>query len=175
MKEIKDEAIKFLKNKNIKGEIIFCMYAGSIAFNLSKNKADVDIFGIYSAPFSTIVSINSEVTEIISSTKDEKPDMEILEISKYCQTLQTGNPLSFLALFCNEELSYESNLWKEFKKSRKEFLTKNVVKGFINYIKSQIKIMKLNDDNYSKPLYHSFRLLFEVENILEGFLFINII
>jgi predicted nucleotidyltransferase len=165
-----DAAIEFMKNRNIQGKLLFCMAAGSIAFNTSFEHSDVDYFGVYVCETKQFLSCSTfgdetdKIVEIATSTEEEKPDMVLYEVGKFCEGIIAGQPLIILSFY--SRICYESQEWKELKQHRNTFIYQQTIKGFTSYIKNQMKLMKERKKKYSKPLYHAFRLLFEIESMM---------
>eukprot|EP01080_Neovahlkampfia_damariscottae_P002856 gene2856-4699_t len=165
-----EAGIYYMKKKNIKGKLLFCMLAGSIAFNTNFEHSDYDFFGVYVSNLNNYLEIEDEkIIDISTSLSDEKPDFVLYEVGKFCEGIILGQPLIILSFYSNLNLCYETKEWKELKRHRESFIYQQTIKGFISYIKNQIKIIKeRKNKKYSKPLYHSFRLLFEIESMIKN-------
>jgi predicted nucleotidyltransferase len=165
-----EEGVTFMKNRGIEGKLLFCMAAGSIAFNTSFEHSDVDYFGVYVCETknylkrATFGDESEKIVEIATSVADEKPDMVLYEVGKFCEGIISGQPLIILSFY--SRICFESQEWKELKVHRKTFIYQQTIKGFTSYIKNQMKLMKERKKKYSKPLYHAFRLLFEIESMM---------
>lgn len=154
----------FMKEKKIQGKLIFSMVAGSQAFNTFFSHSDFDYFGVYIAPIENLLGIEPFLPEI--QTTHDPVDITLYEIQNFCEGIKLGQPLLVQSLFCNFNLAWKSKEWDEILKFREIFINKQTIKGFISYLKNQMKLLKPRIVKYSKPLYHSFRLLFEIEEMI---------
>ena len=157
-----------LKQKSLSNvKIIFAMIGGSHAYNcqLDSGKSDFDFLGVFVAPTSSILSL-SEVRPEQVVTQSEPNDMTVVEVGKFCEMVQTGNPLALQMLF-TKRFIYTTPEFEELRAEADKFITKQTVEAYMGYIKSQLKQVqgKVKYD-YSKFLYHAFRLLFELEHIV---------
>lgn len=156
---------EFMNQKKIQGKLIFSMVAGSQAFNTFFEHSDYDYFGVYVSPIQNLLGIDPFLPEI-QSTHDPV-DITLYEIQNFCEGIKIGQPLLVQSLFCHEKLCWKSSEWDDIIKFRELFINKQTIKGFISYLKSQMKIMKPRTVKYSKPLYHAFRLLYEIESMIQ--------
>jgi len=156
----------FLKLKNVEGEIIFAMIGGSHCYNLNIETSDFDYIAIYSAKPSSLLGLSSNNSpSVVQNSKTDKIDIAIYEISKFCETLLTGSPVMIQCLF-TENFFFETKEFSELKKNSKIFLCSQTIRAYFGHVKSEIK--QINSKDWSKNLYHAFRLIFEIERILEG-------
>lgn len=118
---------KFLASKNINGRILFAMIAGSHAYNLNIDNSDYDFFAVYAAKTTDVLSLpERRPPQVIVNSKNEKPDIQVYEVGKFCEALQTGNPMLVQSLFV-ERNCYQSDLWKRLKKNALKFITAQTI------------------------------------------------
>eukprot|EP00761_Pharyngomonas_kirbyi_P014724 gb/GECH01014754.1/.p1 GENE.gb/GECH01014754.1/~~gb/GECH01014754.1/.p1 ORF type:complete len:267 (+),score=55.56 gb/GECH01014754.1/:1-801(+) len=166
----KYEAENFLKKKNIRGaKILFSMVAGSRAYNISTENSDYDYIAIYQIPTENIISLDAlRQPTTITHDREEKPDIVLYEIGRYIELLCKGNPRTLQCLFA-DRLCYQSSEWHRLQSMRRKFLTRRTVYAYLGHIESEKKhAMASKKYGFGKPLYHAFRLTFELERILDG-------
>jgi predicted nucleotidyltransferase len=124
--------IKDLKEKNL---IIFEAITGSYAYGTNVEGSDMDIKGVFIQPTEEILR-----GEYIPQISDETQDTVYYEINRFLELLSQANPnvleLLYSPIHCiriiKEEFRWLLNI-------KYEFLTKDIVKSFIEYSKTQIK------------------------------------
>eukprot|EP01080_Neovahlkampfia_damariscottae_P001009 gene1009-9915_t len=157
---------EFLKSKNVEGEIIFAMIGGSHCYNLNIETSDFDYIAIYAAKPSSLLGLPSKSSPpVVQNTKQDKIDIAIYEVSKFCETLLTGSPVMIQCLYTNN-FFFETKEFSELKKNSKLFLCSQTIRAYFGHVKSEIK--QTNSKDWSKNLYHAFRLIFEIERMLDG-------
>jgi len=189
--EYKQMVLDILKQKQCKGVVLFAMVAGSKSFNLALPQSDTDYFAVYAGDISSLVSLKAPPEYI----DHHQPDYVIYEVAYFCRLLLKGNPKLVEPLFV-EHLCYQSPEWKELKKIRNSFITKNTIHQYVGYSMAQLgqaqrsskqqqqqqqqqqhsqsqeeKQEKNQDDvksRESKKYYHTIRLLLEAKRMIEG-------
>lgn len=139
------------------------MIGGSFSYNLNLKNSDFDFLGVYVGDSNQVLGLpESRPIPVITNSE---PDIAVYEISKFCECLMTSSPVIFQMIF-TERYCYETEEWKLLKKNRMKFITQQTIKAYLGHTKSEIK--GVGGSDYSKNLYHSFRLLFEIERMLKG-------
>lgn len=147
----------------MKGKVIFAMIGGSFCYNLNLKNSDFDFLGVYVGDSCQVLGLpESRPIPVVTSTD---PDIAVYEISKFCECLATSSPVIFQMIF-TERYCYETEEWKILKKERMKFITTQTIKAYLGHTKSEIK--GVGGPDYSKNLYHAFRLLFETQRMLNG-------
>lgn len=162
-------AQQFMKLKNIEGTLLFASIVGSFSYNLNTPQSDKDYFAVYCAPLRDVLSLPElQPVDVITTSKDTNFnfDITLYEVSKFSELLKEGNPIIIQSLFTSH-LYWESDSWKKLKSIRLNFITIQTIKSYVSYIKRQVKYMKEETTRYSKHLYHSFRLLLEIEKMIK--------
>lgn len=120
---------------NSKDNIILQYIAGSHLYKLNTPESDIDTRGIYIDEIKNIIVGN--ITDIVS---DEKNDNSFNELSKFVALLHKSDPMILESLYVpNENILIETNIYRIFRNSRKEFLSKRAVNSFCGYATEQIK------------------------------------
>jgi hypothetical protein len=139
------------------------MYAGSRGFNTFFEHSDMDYFGVY---ISDDVDHSKPIPKGTPILTDHDPDIVLYEVLQFCDGLKQGQPLLVSSLFANKSVSWCSDEWLLLVRSRDIFINRQTLTGFAGYIENQMKIMRSRVTKYSKPLYHAYRLYFEMESLL---------
>lgn len=127
------------KIKTILQNTDFLLYAyvrGSTLYNLNNNTSDLDIGGVYMANAHEYLGIRDFYAE---QRNDNKNDVVLYEVEKYCKLLIKGNPTVLESLFIPEQfIIYKHPLFDKILQYKNELLTKKSVNTFIHYATSQI-------------------------------------
>jgi predicted nucleotidyltransferase len=167
-----DVITNFLREKNIQfEEILFACVAGSTMYNLSlPNKSDHDFMAIYRASTHSLLSLNE--SQPASTVVNTDPDISVLEIGRFCETLQSGSPVVLQTVMIDPKtypLCYVSEKWHKLRELRPKLITTSTIQSYIGYVKNELKqIQGKSKRDYQKCLYHAFRLLFELKRIING-------
>lgn len=112
-----------LKSKNVKAKVIFAMIGGSHCYNCQiEGKSDFDFLGVYISPTRDILSLQEARPEQVF-TVTEPTDMTVVEVGKFCEMLQTGNPLALQMLF-TKRFIYTTPAFEKLRELAPKFITK---------------------------------------------------
>jgi len=167
---------------------------GSHAYNVATKDSDIDIYGFCIPPKEVVFPyLNGEIEGFGTALprfnqyeshhipdKDGSVDIVIYSIVKYFHLVMNNNPNMIDSLFTNmDNVCYATDIAKNIKSRRKEFLHTGSYHKFRGYAHAQIKRMrgmsrinprrKKSIDTYGydvKFAYHVVRLLLECEDIL---------
>lgn len=165
--------IKEVEGKILEGNLVFLSLAGSRAYRLNHEDSDLDIRGAYIAPVEKFLGLETPKPQY----DEQEPDSVIYELGKFTQLAVNANPVALEAMF-TEDILYKNDIGEKFLENKNLFLSQNAKARYIGYAKSQIlKVEKLIDGEAAtgrfkdatkfKHLRHTFRLLDQVENLLE--------
>ena len=168
---------------------------GSVAYGVSDNTSDVDIYGFTIPPKDMvfphlrgeILGFGNQIKRfeqyqqhhIVDITKDKEYDLQIYSIIKYFQLCMENNPNMIDSLFVPQRcVLYQTKIGNIIRENRKIFLHKGSWHKFKGYAFSQMKKMRTkNPEGKRKEIieqfgfdvkfaYHIVRLLNEVEQIM---------
>jgi hypothetical protein len=118
--------------------IIFEAITGSYAYGTNIEGSDMDIRGVFIQPTEEILK-----GEYVAQVSDETQDIVYYEINRFLELLSQANP-NILELL-NSPRHCIRIIKDEFRKIldiKDEFLTKDIIKSFVEYSKTQIKKSK---------------------------------
>lgn len=143
---------------------IFLTLAGSQAHGTAREGSDVDLRGVFIAPFSSRLSLFDEVTqyeggipaELTSAVTprllahataarglDIKTECVLFDLARFASLCATANPNALEILFADErDWVFETPAWRRFHSERQRFLTKKVRQTFLGYALAQLKRIK---------------------------------
>ncbi|XP_059161994.1 uncharacterized protein LOC131945033 isoform X2 [Physella acuta] len=99
---------------------------GSQRYNCSVQGSDSDVFIVYQAKTTQVLSL-SPPRQTIKNSEKESMDYTVLEIQRYCELLASGDPRCIETLFLvnTETLVVASEEWKNLCTFRQLFLTRS--------------------------------------------------
>jgi predicted nucleotidyltransferase len=156
---------EFLVSQKVQGKVIFAMIGGSTCYNLSIKKSDFDFLGVYVAEPLSVLGMTSNNSPHVLTSKN--PDMQIFEVSRFCELLITTSPVVLQMIFTNR-YCYESDVWLQLKKNNLKFISNQTFKAYCGHAKAELKKVENSDVDWTKPLYHAFRLFMEIEKMAIG-------
>jgi predicted nucleotidyltransferase len=132
--------------------IILSGITGSQAYGLARPGSDIDMKGIYVAPFRSVLGLNGSVVVAESKTQNN-PDREYHEVGKFVKLALKCNPTILEMLFL-DEYGTLTNAGRALIDARKYFLSEPAIRGSYGaYAKAQAdRLVRRNDE--SKP-WHS--------------------
>lgn len=156
----------FLASKNITGELIFTMTGGSHCYNLNLENSDFDFLGVYVAHTDDFVGLPDE--KPIPAVASTSPDIQLYEVGRFCELIQSGNPMIMQMLFTNQ-LYWCTPEFEELRKKRNVLLSKATVNAYIGYVRNELK-QALGKEKFeqAKYYYHAYRLIFELERLIKN-------
>ena len=121
-----------------KGLLLYRYIRGSQLYGTSvEGKSDIDEGGVYVCPNNQLLGLGDEYQDEISDTRHDKNWMEL---GKFLRLILVSNPTVLESLFVpDDKVIYEHPLMTEIKKHRDLFVTKECLKHFSGYMKSQIR------------------------------------
>ena len=181
----------------IKSNTCYLTLMGSEAYGCETNKSDKDYYGVCVPPigyifphtqgliegFDNIQKFNNWQKHHVPSSDGKKTyDFQIYSIVQFFNKCEGGNPNIIDSLFTSHDcVAHINSIGREIKDNRHLFLSKKCWPTFRGYAYSQYK--KLKGKEYQgqrkekvegdpekidrKFLYHTVRLLFEAEQIVE--------
>lgn len=117
---------------------IFRCLSGSKAYGTSTPESDTDERGVYIAPPASILSVASQPEQYTDNTND----VCIYELRKFLALAANVNPNVVELLFIENNISVQDEAWKEIRKHRHLFLSKQAHNTFSCYALSQLERMK---------------------------------
>lgn len=152
-------------------KIILQAIGGSHAYGLDTESSDVDRYGVFVEPLSSVISLKHFTESIVTND----PDVSLHEVGKFVRLAAQGNPTILDQLFMPE---YEIMTWEgeRLVKFRGLFLSKRIYKSYGGYAIDQVRRLNNRDDGsfssehrnrYEKHARHCFRLLQQGRQLLE--------
>lgn len=122
------------------GRIIYHYIRGSKLFGLDTENSDIDTGGVFIGPKSWFLGLGDDYIDTIHS---ENHDDFFMELKKYMTQLEKSSPEVLESLFVPDNLIlYKDPIMNLILKNRDKFITKECIKPFYFYSKSQIKKAK---------------------------------
>lgn len=120
--------------------ILLAGVTGSTVYGLSTPASDIDTFGIFVAPLSNVLGLNSvAATSKTIVFKNPQPDATFHEVGKYCRLALQGNP-TLLELLYLPAYTVQTGAGKQLVELREAFLSTNTVfSAYGGYALSQAK------------------------------------
>lgn len=143
---------------------------GSHAYGMATEQSDIDRYGVFLAPTSSILGIYP-VTETITTTS---PDSTMHELGKFVRLAIKANP-TVLDLLYFEEYEVVHPAGQLLIDNRSMFLSKTIYKSFGGYASDQARRLKNRGDSFSsdtrnrtaKHARHCFRLMRQGAELLQ--------
>ena len=186
--KIKNFVEEFLLKKGIKNaQVLFSVLGGSHSYNLNSDKSDFDIVGVYLSDLEFVFSIDENKKYTISERtirweEDKTADILIYELSTFFHKLSVSEPKAFELLFIDEmhdQSCFVSKEWEMIRKERNAMIFPESVNKYMKDVDEKLKRVEKEklkenstkkeiEENIMKHFYHSFRMLFEAQSILES-------
>lgn len=170
--KLNSELSSFVNGRVFPGRLLMCKIWGSHSHNTQLSTSDVDYLGIYVAPTSKVLSMDSPKETI----DGKKPDFQVYELKHFCNLLIKGNPNIVEMLFTDRYwYSAMPDEWKKLVENRKTLLSRTAVKSYLGYCHGQYQRL-INDKSLHttggkynpKWAYHMIRLLYDAQRIAQG-------
>lgn len=118
------------------GLLLYEFIRGSHCHGINTETSDVDMGGVYILPNETRLGLGLDYVPFI---EDETHDCVWYELNRYAELLIKSNPTALESLFVDDEfVLYEHPAFREFRKRRNMFITKECFNPFGGYSRSQI-------------------------------------
>lgn len=165
--DVSYDAIKqFMISKQISGQVLFTMTGGSHCYNCNLENSDLDFLGVYVAPTSCVAGLPDE--KPLAAITSTNPDIQLYELGRFCELVQSGNPMIMQMLFTNVRY-FATAEFEKLRVARLQLISKYTVNAYIGYVRNELK-MALGKEKFeqTKYYYHAMRLVFELERLVQN-------
>jgi len=150
-------------HKPLPGPTIMVRVIGSRSYNLHGPTSDWDWYGVFVSPLGKLLSLGHKA-EDDKVHGDGFHNYQFHELLPFAKMIAAGNPNMIEALCC-QRMIHVTPAWEQLRLIRHRFVTRQVVKNYIEYGRGQIERYHKGESVHSKGgkpgekwLYHILRL-----------------
>lgn len=148
----------------LRGNLCYLVYAGSISYGTSTAMSDVDLRGIAFAPVEAVFGLERYEQTILT-----EPDLVVYALSKFIRLAMKGNPNIVEMLYVKpEHVVYATAAGEVLRERRELFLSKRLYHSYGGYaIRNLRKLAGAGQAYDAKDAHHLIRLLQMGRELLE--------